>query len=132
MADDLDDALAEVRELYFQECSELLADAAVRLSRLKDNLPELNQDEVNAIFRAVHSVKGGGAPWGLTEITGFAHVYESLLGEIREGTTQVTADSVEIMLRVGAGTTRNEHSLLGASRNGGSAHHHEAGDERDC
>jgi len=98
MVEELDPALAEVRELYFQECAELLSDSGSRLARLEANLDDIDPDEINAIFRAVHSVKGGGGPWGLTEIVNFAHVFESTLGGVRDESISLTDGSVGVLV----------------------------------
>jgi two-component system chemotaxis sensor kinase CheA len=64
------------------------------------NLPPGTPDneKINEIFRAAHSIKGGSGTFGFTEIAGFTHVLETLLDEMRDGSREVTQDSVDAML----------------------------------
>lgn len=94
----MDPALLEVRKMYFVECAELLADAAERLTNLSETLDDTDSEEVNAIFRAVHSAKGGGGAWGLTDLAGFAHTFETLLGGVRDGSVPITEEIAEILI----------------------------------
>jgi len=60
-----------------------------RLQDLEDNLAELDQafeaDLINALFRSVHTIKGGASFFGLSKIQGLSHEFEDLLMKIREG-----------------------------------------------
>ena|GEM_PF-2915275 len=91
----LDPALAEARRMYFEECSELLTDAAERLAGLAESLDRSDPEDVNAVFRAVHSAKDGGGAWGLKDVASFAHAYEALLGAIRDGAVPVSSEIVD-------------------------------------
>jgi len=94
----LDPALAEARKMYFEECAELLSEAAERLTNLADTLEATEPEEVNAIFRAVHSAKGGGGAWGLTDLASFAHTYEALLGAVRDGSVGITREIADMLI----------------------------------
>ncbi|NOX75941.1 MAG: chemotaxis protein CheA, partial [Gammaproteobacteria bacterium] len=59
---------------------------------------EADADAVDDIFRAAHSIKGGSATFGFESITGFTHVVETLLDQIRNGERQVTQESLELFL----------------------------------
>lgn len=60
---------------------------------------ELVDDEVvNTIFRAAHSIKGSGATLGFSEVADFTHDIEALLEEIRSGERSVTRDAVAVLL----------------------------------
>ena len=98
MTASMDPALVEARKMYFEECSDLLSDAAERLAGVADTLGETDPEEINAIFRAVHSAKGGGGAWGLKELAAFAHSYESLLGAIREGAVALTDEVTDALI----------------------------------
>jgi two-component system chemotaxis sensor kinase CheA len=65
------DDLSRFKQTYFDECAELLAVAEAGLLRLSPNNVDL--DEINAVFRAVHSIKGGGGTFGFTDLVGFTH-----------------------------------------------------------
>ena len=56
-------------------------------------------EEINTIFRAAHSIKGGGASFGFMEISGFTHIMETLLDEMRDGRREVTRDGVDLLLK---------------------------------
>jgi len=56
-------------------------------------------ETVNTIFRAAHSIKGGGATFGLTDIAEFTHGLETLLDEMRDGRREVTQNSISLLLR---------------------------------
>ncbi|UNC13888.1 hypothetical protein FE249_06420 [Acidiphilium multivorum] len=51
------DPMAEIRETFFQECEEQLAELESGLMRMEAG--ETDSETVNAVFRAVHSIKGG-------------------------------------------------------------------------
>ncbi|HHM06309.1 MAG TPA: chemotaxis protein CheA [Gammaproteobacteria bacterium] len=58
-----------------------------------------DDDMVNSIFRAAHSIKGGSATFGLTDVAEFTHVLETLLDEVRDGKRCVTQELVDLFLR---------------------------------
>ncbi|MEQ8826974.1 MAG: Hpt domain-containing protein, partial [Parvibaculum sp.] len=55
-------------------------------------------ETINAIFRAVHSVKGGAGAFGHLAMQAFTHCFENLLGEIREHRVELTPALVDLML----------------------------------
>lgn len=77
------DPLEQIKQTFFQECSELLTDLETGLLALQAG--EGGEDTVNAVFRAVHSVKGGAGAFGLEELVSFAHVFETTLDDVRSG-----------------------------------------------
>jgi len=54
---------------------------------------------INTIFRAAHSIKGGSGTFGLSAVADYTHIMETLLDEMRDGRRQVTQPAVEILLR---------------------------------
>ena len=60
-----------------------------KLEELENGLAELeegfSQDVVNKLFRAVHTIKGGGGFFGLTKVSELSHVFEDVLMKVREG-----------------------------------------------
>ena len=56
-------------------------------------------DQVNTIFRAVHSIKGGSGTFGFKEVTSFTHVMETLLDKMREGQMAVTSEAINTLLQ---------------------------------
>lgn len=55
-------------------------------------------ETLNSVFRAAHSIKGGGATFGLPEIAEFTHAMEMLLDEIRAGSLEMTRESHSALL----------------------------------
>lgn len=93
--------LDELRITFFEECADLLG-------RLEDGLRVLTSDQgsadletVHAVFRAVHSIKGGAAAFGLDDVVGFAHQFETVLDELRSGRLTADATATETFLRAG-------------------------------
>ncbi|MBI1251530.1 MAG: chemotaxis protein CheA [Alphaproteobacteria bacterium] len=91
------DPMESIKQTYFVECDELLADLESGLLALESD--EGDSDTINAVFRAVHSVKGGAGAFGFEALVEFAHVFESTLDAMRSGTLAVDNDNVKIMLR---------------------------------
>ena len=87
---DLDDFKAT----YFDECSELLTELEEQFAAIEagDRTP----DRLNAVFRAIHSIKGGGGAFGFSELVAFAHAYETLLDHVRDGRIELS-DSVAVL-----------------------------------
>lgn len=54
---------------------------------------------INSIFRAAHSIKGGSATFGLGEVASFTHIMETLLDELRDGQREVTQQLVDVLLK---------------------------------
>jgi two-component system chemotaxis sensor kinase CheA len=77
------DPLSELRAAFLEECDELLGDLEARLSSLRDG--SAAADDVNAAFRAIHSVKGGAGAFGLPALVELAHVFEAALDHLRAG-----------------------------------------------
>ncbi len=56
-------------------------------------------EAINGIFRAAHSIKGGSATFGFAAVANFTHGVETLLDQMRDGTRDVTQESVEVLLQ---------------------------------
>lgn len=87
--------LSEFHDIFFEECTEGLSVMENGLMSL-DNGTDV--DEINSIFRAAHSIKGGGASFGFSSISEFTHVMETLLDEMRDGRRNVTREIVDLLL----------------------------------
>ncbi|MDE7547800.1 chemotaxis protein CheA [Acetobacter fabarum] len=83
--------------VFFQECEEQLQELERGLSALSDG--ESGKETINAVFRAVHSVKGGAASFGLENLVRFAHVFESSLDGLRSGRVAPTPEIVKTFLK---------------------------------
>ncbi|MBI3771264.1 MAG: chemotaxis protein CheA [Gammaproteobacteria bacterium] len=58
----------------------------------------VDDETINNIFRAAHSIKGGSGTFGLKEVSNFTHVLETLLDEMRSGKRKISQPAVELML----------------------------------
>src|SRR3569832_2634689 len=83
-------------QVFFDETEELLAEKEKLL--LAIDIHAAQKDEIDAIFRTAHSIKGGAATFGLTDITDVTHVQESLRDRIRKGEMSLTAEHVDAFL----------------------------------
>lgn len=86
-----------LRDTYFEESAELLESAYAQLGLLADGAHDA--DTVHALFRAVHSIKGGGGAFGLDRVVGLAHAMETLLDLLREGELAMEPPLIALMLR---------------------------------
>ena len=89
--------LAQFRKTYFEECAELL-------DALQSNLEILSNasgddETLHAVFRSVHSIKGGAGAFGFADLVAFSHVFESLLDAMREHTIKLTPDVMQMVMR---------------------------------
>ena len=91
------DAMDAIKVTYFQECEELLASLEEGLLALDAGTGD--GDTINAVFRAVHSVKGGAGAFGFESLVAFAHIFETTLDEMRSGKLDPSPDVLKIMLR---------------------------------
>ncbi|HTH14380.1 MAG TPA: chemotaxis protein CheA [Spirochaetia bacterium] len=83
--------------LFLEEARDLLTRAEASLLLLEGH-PE-DMDQVNEVFRALHTIKGSGAMFGFTAVSEFTHRIESLFDEVRKGRLPATTDVVEIGLQ---------------------------------
>jgi len=104
----------EIKEIFFQECEEQLAELESGLLRLNDG--DTDPETVNAVFRAVHSIKGGAGAFGLDDLVSFAHVFETTLDCVRSNKLEASPDLLKVMLR----SADVLADLTAASRDGGS------------
>nr|WP_295108313.1 chemotaxis protein CheA [uncultured Caulobacter sp.] len=91
------DELEAIKVTFFQECEELLADLEGGLLAMQEGAGDL--ETVNAVFRAVHSIKGGAGAFGLEPLVRFAHVFETLLDAVRSGSVPNTVELAAVLLR---------------------------------
>ncbi len=92
----LDVDLEEIAQIFIEESLEGLDVMETGLLNL--DLGAADPETVNEIFRAAHSIKGGGATFGFTHVSDFAHVAETLLDEMRQNERDVTKEAVDLLL----------------------------------
>ncbi|MHB8982893.1 chemotaxis protein CheA [Thiobacillus sp.] len=88
--------MSQFYQVFFDEADELLAEMEKLLLALDAAAPD--SEDLNAIFRAAHSIKGGAATFGFTDITEVTHMLESLLDRIRKGEMALTGEHVDAFL----------------------------------
>jgi two-component system chemotaxis sensor kinase CheA len=86
-----------LRQIFFQECEEQLAELEKGLLQIESG--DTDSEIVNAVFRAVHSVKGGAGAFALEDLVRFAHIFETVLDEVRKGRLATAGPVVETLLR---------------------------------
>jgi two-component system chemotaxis sensor kinase CheA len=105
--------MAAIRETFFQECEEQLAELESGLILMENGTAEA--ETVNAVFRAVHSIKGGAGIFALDALVRFAHVFETALDSVRSG--QLAAGPMVLNLLLRAADVLAD--LVRAAREGG-------------
>lgn len=89
--------LSQFFDTFFDEADELLAEMEGLLLALDIDAPDA--DDLNAIFRAAHSIKGGAATFGTFEdLADTTHVLENVLDDIRKGELPLRADMIDVLL----------------------------------
>ncbi len=88
--------LEQFYQIFFEEAGELLAEMETRLLRLDIQSPD--PEDLNAIFRVAHSIKGGAGTFGFTDMAGLTHVLESLLDRLRKNELVLRAEMVDAFL----------------------------------
>jgi len=88
------DPMAEIRASFFIECDELLESLQDGLQIIDDG--ENDDETINIVFRAVHSIKGGAGAFGLEALVRFAHRFETALDEVRGGKMSVGPDELRL------------------------------------
>jgi len=89
------DVSSEVLEFFLPEAEEHLQVVTDCLLALEANA---STEEVNRLFRSMHTVKGSAAQVGLRRIAAIAHRAEDLIGKIRDGEMQPSAEVVDVCL----------------------------------
>ncbi|MES2126707.1 MAG: Hpt domain-containing protein, partial [Pseudomonadota bacterium] len=88
--------ISQFYQVFFDEAEELLAEKERLLLAVDIAAP--NEEDLNAIFRTAHSIKGGASTFGLNDMTEVTHILESLLDRIRKGEMALTAEHVDAFL----------------------------------
>lgn len=106
------DPLESIKQGYFQECEELLLAMEEGLIAMESG--DRDSEIINAVFRAVHSIKGGGGAFGFDYLVAFAHSFETVMDLIRSGELDPEAEVMKVLLR--AGDMLSDH--VAAARSG--------------
>ncbi|WP_062230519.1 chemotaxis protein CheA [Aureimonas sp. N4] len=106
-------ALDEIRVVFFQECDDQLQELEDGLTAMEGG--ETDDDTVNRVFRAVHSIKGGAGAFDLHKLVKFAHTFETVLDEVRSHRLAADDTVMPVMLR----SADHLRDLVAAGRDGG-------------
>jgi two-component system chemotaxis sensor kinase CheA len=106
--------MAQFHQVFFEESFEGLDIMETGLLNMDPGTAD--SEEINAIFRAAHSIKGGSGTFGFMNVSDFTHVMETLLDEMRDGRRDVTGDAVDVLLQ----SVDVLRAMLVAARDGGS------------
>jgi len=96
---DEDDPMIEIKASFFVECEELLESLQDGLQIMDDG--GADDEIINVVFRAVHSIKGGAGAFGLDQLVRFAHQFESVLDRVRSGAIIADRNAISVFFRSG-------------------------------
>ena len=94
LGDNID--LSQFYQIFFEEAGENLDQMEQMLLAL--DLEKADDEELNAIFRCAHSIKGGAATFGFADVAELTHQMESLLDKLRRHELQPTPPMVDVLL----------------------------------
>ena len=89
--------LSQFHAVFFEESFEGLELMEAALLELDVDNPD--SEQINAIFRAAHSIKGGSGTFGFVQVSEFTHILETLLDKVRDGGHAIDADGIELFLQ---------------------------------
>lgn len=105
----------EIQGIFFVECEESLAAAEAGFAACAEGRHD--GETINAIFRAIHSIKGGAGAFGFNALQAYTHTFETLLSGVREGNIALTDSLIDLLLR--ANDMLADH--VSSAREGGAA-----------
>lgn len=88
----------ETMQIYIDESFEHLEDIQSDLLAIEEAGADIDEDLVNKVYRAAHSIKGGASFMGLTNIKNLTHEMENILGKIRSRKMVPSAEIINILL----------------------------------
>ncbi len=88
--------MSQFYQVFFEESAEHLAEMERLLLEMDVDNPDI--EEMNAIFRAAHSIKGGSGTFGFTDMTEVTHVLENLLDRLRKGEMAPRVEMIDVFL----------------------------------
>ncbi|MEM6586117.1 MAG: Hpt domain-containing protein, partial [Pseudomonadota bacterium] len=86
----------DIQQIFFVECDEALEATEAGLDACKAGTHD--DETINAIFRGVHSIKGGAGAFGYEALQAYTHCFENLLGDVREGKVPIENTLVDLLL----------------------------------
>ena len=83
-------------ELFNEDAQEQLEFMETALVDMQDK--GVNEDDIGALFRAMHTIKGTAGMFGFDDVVGFTHIAENLLSDVRENKVPLTEDMLDLFL----------------------------------
>lgn len=108
-------SLDDLKKTFFDECDEAMQQIELGLTDIRSG--QSTDETINAVFRGVHSVKGGAGIFGFEQLVGFAHVFETVLDGLRNGSLTATSENLDVLLTASDVLT----DLVSMSRSGQAA-----------
>lgn len=87
----------EAKATFLSESKELLEEMETLLIELEQSPKD--EERINALFRAIHTIKGSGGVFGFSRLEGFTHQVETLLDRVRDGEITLDSRTVGVLLR---------------------------------
>ncbi|WP_320822964.1 chemotaxis protein CheA [Reinekea sp.] len=103
--------MSQFHQVFFEETQEHLQQLEQLLMAL--NIAEPDAEDLNSIFRAAHSIKGGSGIFGFNALADVTHIMENLLDKARKGEFALSIHAVDVLLN----TTDTLGEILNSYRN---------------
>lgn len=87
----------QFKNIYFEECGDLIALAEETLLSMQAG--DASLANINALFRAIHSIKGGAGSFSFNNIVTFAHEFETLLDNLRNESMEFNSDICHLLIK---------------------------------
>ncbi len=88
-----------ILDAFFEECDDLLLALADGLAEMRAG--QTDSETVNAVFRAVHSIKGAAGAFSMDELVEFAHKFETVLEDLRAARLNADEPLLRVLQRAG-------------------------------
>ena len=83
-------------DTFFEEARDMLAQIEQSVLELEEKPNDV--EELNAIFRCAHTIKGSGGLFGLDEVVRFTHVVENVLDRLRKSELRLDSELISLLL----------------------------------
>jgi len=93
-----DSLVEKLRGIFRTEAGELLEELESALLELEDNNDDSNQ--IDRVFRSLHTLKGSGATSGFQDLSAFLHQVEDLFSHVREGAIPINSELIDLTLKI--------------------------------
>lgn len=90
--------MSEELQLFLEDSSEQLNFMESSLVNMQEE--GVNEEDVGALFRAMHTIKGTAGMFGFDDVVGFAHIAENLLSEVRSDKVPLTPEMITLFFAV--------------------------------